>query len=85
MAPPFLVIGYVWCRKLHKETWGGWSFESLEEWWLYIKLAVPGLLMIVLEWSGFEALMFLAGSLGETALSANIVLYQLVVILFMVS
>ena len=85
IIPPLLVIGYVLCRKLHKETWGGWSFESLEEWWLYIKLAVPGLLMVVLEWSAFEVLNFIAGSLSETALSVNIMWFQLLIILFMVS
>ena len=84
MLPPLLVIGYVWCRKLHKETWGGWSFQSLEEWWEYIKLAVPGLFMIMLEWCSFEILNFLAGALSETALSVTIVLYQILVIIYMV-
>ena len=41
--------------------------------------------MMVLEWSAFEVLNFIAGSLSETALSVNIVWFQLQVILFMVS
>lgn len=84
ILPPLMVIGYVWCRKLHKDTWGGWSFESLEEWGQYMKLAVPGMLMLVVEWSSFEIVNFIAGALGETELSANIVWFQLLVILFMV-
>ena len=82
--PPLLVIGYVRCRKLHKETWGGWSFQSLDEWWLYMKLAIPGLLMLVLEWSAFEILNFLAGALGEIELAVNIIWFQLAVVVFMV-
>ena len=84
ILPSFLVIAYVWYRKLHKETWGGWSFESLEEWWQYMKLAIPGLLMLILEWWGFEILNFLAGGLGKTELAVNIVWFQIAVILFMV-
>ncbi len=72
------------CRKLHKETWGGWSFECLEEWWIFIKLAAPGLLMNVLEWWAFEILNFLAGIIGEAQLAANVVLFQVVFLVYMV-
>ena len=65
-------------------TWGGWSFESLQEWWLFTKLAVPGMLMVILEWGAFEAVNFLAGVLGETELSANIVWFQVVELLYIV-
>ena len=85
MLPPLMVIGYVWFHKLHKETWGGWSLESLEEWWLFIKLAVPGMLMLVLEWSSIEIVNFLAGALGEMELAVNIIWYQLLVLPYMVS
>lgn len=84
ILPPFLVIGYMWCRKLHKETWGGWSFQALEEWVLYLKLAIPGMFMMVLSWWAFEAMHFLSGALGEVELAVNIVWYQLMCILFMV-
>ncbi len=85
ILPPFMVIGYVWYRKLHKETWGGWSFESLEEWGLYMKLAIPGVLVVALEWWGYEILSFLSGALGETELAANVVWYQLLYIIYWVS
>lgn len=84
ILPPFMVIGYVWYRKLHKETWSGWSFQALEEWGLYMKLAIPGMIMSVLSWVAFEIIHFLAGALGEVELAVNIVWYQLMVILFMV-
>ena len=50
-----------------------------------MKLAVPGLLMIALEWSVIEILFFLAGVLGETALSVSIVWYQTLIVFYMVS
>ena len=84
MLPPLMVIGYIWFRKLHKETWGGWSFEALEEWWLFFKLAVPGFLMTAIPWIAFEVVNFISGSFGEEELSVNIVWYQLLVIMFMV-
>ena len=84
ILPPLFVIAYVWCRKLHKKTWGGWSFQSLEEWVLFLKLAIPGLLMLVLEWSAYEVLNFIAGALSETELAVNIAWFQIAVIIFMV-
>ena len=79
-----MVIGYIWCRKLHRETWGGWSFQALEEWGLYFKLAIPGMLMTMFSWCAFEIIHFLAGAMGEVELAVNVVWYQLMVILFMV-
>ena len=84
ILPPLMVIVYVRCRKLHKETWGGWSFECLEEWWLFTKLAVFGMLMIVIEWWSVEIVNFLAGALGENELAANVVWIQLLLILYVV-
>ena len=83
--PPLLVIVYVWYRKLHKETWGGWSFECLDEWGLFLKLAVPGLLMRALEWWSFEIVNFIAGAFSETDLAVNVVWFQILVIVYMVS
>ena len=84
ILPSVLVIAYIKCWKLHKETWGGWSFESLEEWWLFIKLAIPGLLSTILEFWGFESVNFIAGALSETDLAANVVWFQLLVIIYVV-
>ncbi len=84
ILPPFMVIGYIWYRKLYKETWGGWSFQALEEWGLYMKLGIPGMFMTIMSWFAFEVVHFLAGALGEVELTVNIVWYQLMIILFMV-
>ena len=82
--PPVLTIAYVWLRGLHKQTWGGLSFESLQEWGLFLKLAIPGMLMMVLEWWSFELVTFLAGVMGDNQLAANIVWFQVLVTVYMV-
>ena len=84
MLLPFMVIGYVWIRKLHKQTWGGWSWESLNQWGQYLKLAVPGLLMTCFEWWSAEITTFVAGSINEIELASNSVWFQTMVILYMV-
>jgi hypothetical protein len=32
----------------------GWSIECFSDWYLYLKLALPGSLMIALEWFAWE-------------------------------
>ena len=84
-AAPLMIILYIWVRGLHKLTWGGWSWESLQQWGQFIKLAVPGLLMITFEFWSFEIITFIAGSISKTELAVNAVWFQIIVILFMVS
>jgi len=79
-----MMILYMRVRKLHKQTWGGWSWESLHEWGQFSKLAIPGLIMICLGWWSAEIAAFVAGALSETELAANAIWFQLVLIIFMV-
>ena len=83
-SPPVLVIFYIWICKLHKLTWGGWSFESLNEWGQFLKLALPGMIMLCLEWWSAEVTTFIAGTINEDELAANSVWFQTMVILYMV-
>lgn len=82
--PPMLVIAYIRIRNLHKLTWGGWSFESLNEWGLFLKLALPGMIMTCLEWWSAEVTTFIAGVISKEELAANSVWFQSMVILYMV-
>uniref|UniRef100_A0A674KCK7 Multidrug and toxin extrusion protein n=1 Tax=Terrapene triunguis TaxID=2587831 RepID=A0A674KCK7_9SAUR len=50
---------YIVAKKLHVETWGGWSSECLQEWDTFIALAVPSMLMICIEWWTYEIGSFL--------------------------
>ena len=83
-ATPLMMILYMRVRKLHKQTWGGWSWESLHEWGQFSKLAIPGLFMVCLEWWSAEVAAFVAGAISETELAANAIWLQLMDIIFMV-
>lgn len=82
--PPILVIFYIRVRNIHKLTWGGWSFESLNEWGQFLKLALPGMIMLCLEWWSAEVTTFIAGTISEEELAANSVWFQTMVIFYMV-
>jgi len=84
LVPIFLAV-YIKCRKLHKLTWGGWSFESLTEWWQFVRLGAFGYLMMVFEWWSFEVSTIVLGSIDETELAINTVLLQYGTTLYMVS
>ncbi|XP_024145077.1 multidrug and toxin extrusion protein 1 isoform X2 [Oryzias melastigma] len=78
-----LLFVYICVKGLHKATWGGWSLECLQEWGPFVKLAIPSMLMLCLEWWIFEVGGFLAGMIGEAELGAHSVAYQLAVIAYM--
>uniref|UniRef100_A0A8C7Z4N9 Multidrug and toxin extrusion protein n=1 Tax=Oryzias sinensis TaxID=183150 RepID=A0A8C7Z4N9_9TELE len=65
------LFGYIWWKKLHATTWGGWSVESLQEWGSYMKLAIPSTLMTCFEWWVYEFGGFFAGMLSEEELAAQ--------------
>ncbi|GLD53415.1 multidrug and toxin extrusion protein 1-like protein [Lates japonicus] len=62
---------YIWWKRLHVKTWGGWSVESLQEWGSYMKLAIPSTLMKCFEWWVYEFGGFFAGMLSEDELAAQ--------------
>ncbi|XP_031572002.1 multidrug and toxin extrusion protein 2-like, partial [Actinia tenebrosa] len=80
----FLTMAYIIFSKVYKKTWMGWSCECLYKWKEFIWLALPGMLMICLEWWSFEAGAFLMGKFGESTLASHGVLIQLVTLTFMV-
>ncbi|KAM6932926.1 LOW QUALITY PROTEIN: multidrug and toxin extrusion protein 1-like [Xenentodon cancila] len=65
------LLGYIWWKKLHATTWGGWTAESLQEWGSYMKLAIPSTLMTCFEWWVYEFGGFFAGMLSEDELAAQ--------------
>ncbi|XP_062243349.1 multidrug and toxin extrusion protein 1-like [Platichthys flesus] len=78
----FLYI-YICGRGLHKATWGGWSLDCLQEWGPFMKLAIPSMLMLCLEWWMFELGGFLAGLISDTELGAQSIAYELAVLAYM--
>ncbi|KAM3875117.1 multidrug and toxin extrusion protein 1-like [Diretmus argenteus] len=65
------LFAYIWWKKLHVKTWGGWSLGSLQEWGSYMKLALPSTLMTCFEWWIYEFGSFFAGMLSEYDLGAQ--------------
>eukprot|EP01102_Stenamoeba_stenopodia_P009599 TRINITY_DN2844_c0_g2_i1.p1 TRINITY_DN2844_c0_g2~~TRINITY_DN2844_c0_g2_i1.p1 ORF type:complete len:423 (-),score=58.33 TRINITY_DN2844_c0_g2_i1:23-1291(-) len=69
MVSSLMIVGYIVFSGVYKETWSGWSREALNGWGEYLKLAVPGALMLCAEWWGFEITIILAGRLDDTGVS----------------
>uniref|UniRef100_A0A4W6DAA6 Multidrug and toxin extrusion protein n=1 Tax=Lates calcarifer TaxID=8187 RepID=A0A4W6DAA6_LATCA len=78
-----LLFGYIRWRKLHQNTWEGWSTACLQDWGSYMKLAVPSVFMVWFEWWIWEVGGFLAGVLGEVDLAAQHVLVEIGTIIYM--
>ncbi|XP_053185211.1 multidrug and toxin extrusion protein 1-like isoform X2 [Scomber japonicus] len=79
-----LLFIYIYWRGLHKATWGGWSIDCLHEWGDFVRLAIPSMFMICLEWWTLEIGEFLAGLISEVELGAQSIVYQLSSIAYMV-
>lgn len=83
-ASPLLLLGYIWLRRLHRQTWGGWSWESLRGWGQFARFAFPGLMMVVFEWCSIEISTFVAGSISQTQLGISSVVANLLNVIYMV-
>ncbi|KAK5866530.1 hypothetical protein PBY51_020716 [Eleginops maclovinus] len=78
-----VLYAYICWKGLHKATWGGWTLECLQEWGPFVKLAIPSMLMLCLEWWMFEIGGFLAGLISEAELGAQSIVYELSVVAYM--
>lgn len=72
-----ILYSYIMWKGLHKATWGGWSKECLQDWGSYIRLAIPAMVMLCVEWWTYEIGGFLAGLISEVELGAQAVVYEL--------
>ncbi|CAL9684146.1 unnamed protein product [Knipowitschia caucasica] len=66
----FLYI-YIRWKKLHVNTWGGWSTEALQEWGSFMKLAIASTVMKCAEWWVYEFGGFFSGMISEDELAAQ--------------
>ncbi|CAH8677088.1 unnamed protein product [Schistosoma rodhaini] len=58
-------------------TWKGWTNELWLDWGRWFKLAMPGVLMITLEWIVFEMGSIVSGTLGERELATQTILFNI--------
>ncbi|XP_045680341.1 multidrug and toxin extrusion protein 1 isoform X5 [Phyllostomus hastatus] len=79
-----LLFLYIFWKKLHQATWGGWSLECLQDWGPFFRLAVPSMLMLCIEWWAYEIGSFLSGILSMVELGAQSVVYELATVVFMI-
>ncbi|MEE6504690.1 hypothetical protein FKM82_005293 [Ascaphus truei] len=79
----FLFLYIVW-KRLYVETWGGWSSACFQEWGAFIRLAIPSMLMLCIEWWAFEIGIFLAGTISMVDLGAQSIIYGVANIIYLV-
>ncbi|XP_034462990.1 multidrug and toxin extrusion protein 1 [Hippoglossus hippoglossus] len=79
-----LLFGYIRWKKLHLQTWEGWSTDCLQEWGSYMKLAIPSVFMVCFEWWIWEIGSFFSGILGELDLAAQHIMLEIGAITYMV-
>lgn len=53
------------------QCWGGFSKRALSNWWVMIRLALPGMIMVEAEWLAFELITLLASQFGPEYLAAQ--------------
>lgn len=83
-ALAILLFLYILWRGLHQATWGGWSWECLQDWASFLRLAIPSMLMLCIEWWAYEVGSFLSGILGMVELGAQSITYELAIIVYMI-
>ncbi|KAF5019210.1 hypothetical protein F66182_8784 [Fusarium sp. NRRL 66182] len=57
-----------------RQCWGGFSRRALSNWWIMIRLALPGMIMVEAEWLAFEILTLLSSRFGPEYLAAQSVI-----------
>ncbi|CAI9584835.1 unnamed protein product [Staurois parvus] len=80
-----VLFAYIIRKKLHVSTWGGWSTDCLQEWGLFMRLAIPSMLMVCIEWWSFEIGGFLAGLISVVELGAQAIMLELATSAYMVA
>ena len=54
-----------------RQCWGGFSRRAFSNWWIMIRLALPGMIMVEAEWLAFEILTLMASRFGPEYLAAQ--------------
>jgi MATE family multidrug resistance protein len=85
---PFLLFVYFRFRPEHlSQWWCSWNLrEAMAHVGLFLRLGVPGMLMMVMEWWAYEVLSLLAGILPNdiVAMSAHAVLLNVSSLVYMI-
>ncbi|KAI3318323.1 MATE efflux family protein [Xylariaceae sp. AK1471] len=66
------------------QCWGGFSKRAFVNWGPMIKLAIPGMIMVVAEWLAFEILTLASSQFGASYLAAQSILVTVAATMFMI-
>ncbi|KID82297.1 Multi antimicrobial extrusion protein [Metarhizium guizhouense ARSEF 977] len=66
------------------QCWGGLSKRAFTNWWVIIRLALPGMIMVEAEWFIFEIITVLASRFGTEYLAAQSILSTLTSIFYQI-
>ncbi|KAK1759381.1 ethionine resistance-conferring protein 1 [Echria macrotheca] len=80
---PWLLLLYVW-KVDGSQAWGGFRRAAFKNWGPMIRLALPGMVMVVAEWFAFEILTLACGRIGVATLAAQSVLMTVTAITFQI-
>ncbi|XP_018419611.1 PREDICTED: multidrug and toxin extrusion protein 2-like [Nanorana parkeri] len=78
-----LLFMYTVVKKVHVETWGGWSKDCLQEWDIFLRLAIPSMLMVCIEWWSLEIGSFFTGLISVVELGGQVIMLQLLTLAIM--
>jgi MATE family multidrug resistance protein len=67
-----------------RQCWGGFSKTALKNWWPMVRLALPGLVMVLAEFLAFEILTLAASWFSGTHLAAQSVLSTITALTFQI-
>ncbi|KAI0171819.1 multidrug and toxin extrusion protein [Hypoxylon sp. FL1284] len=70
---PLLLLAYVLCVD-GSQCWGGFTRRALTNWGPMIRLALPGMVMMIAEWFAFEILTLATSYFGTSYLAAQSIL-----------
>ncbi|XP_072262351.1 multidrug and toxin extrusion protein 2-like [Pyxicephalus adspersus] len=82
-AMSLTIFMYIVGRKVHVDTWGGWSKDCLQEWDIFLHLAIPSMLMLCIEWWSFEIGGFLAGLISVVQLGGQAIMMEMIAMAIM--
>ncbi|TMW59163.1 hypothetical protein Poli38472_007308 [Pythium oligandrum] len=85
--PFFLWIYYKLCPENLTQWWAGWDLPAATEHvGLFLRLGIPGMLMLVMEWWAYEIMSIMAGLLPNSvvAVSAHAVILNIVSMVYMI-
>jgi MATE family multidrug resistance protein len=66
-----------------KSAWGGFSKQAFDEWGPFLKLGIPGILMVCSEWWAFEIISLMIAYFGNTQLAAHSIIMSVSSLFYM--